>query len=155
MRFELPLTERRHGSQISLSPSCRSIKYTSFVDPLLQLPDLQRYCLNCFLQPSSVLELQHQQSPVEKAPESITPPSSHPLFDSYRQREVKTRTVRKMIQNGRQTGLGKVCLGWHTKGMCNSDCGLKYDHIQYTQDELQPLCTWCGTNYPDEATGSE
>ena len=84
------------------------------------------------------------------------------LFDSYRQRGVKTRTVRKMIQNGRlpalpdsKTGLGKVCLGWHTKGMCNSDCGLKYDHIQYTQDELQPLCTWCGTNYPDEATGSE
>ena len=84
------------------------------------------------------------------------------LFESYRQRGVKTRTIRKMIQNGRlpalpdsKTGLGKVCLGWHTKGMCNSDCGLKYDHIQYTQEELEPLCTWCGTHYPNDATGSE
>ena len=101
----------------------------SFVDPPLQLPDFQCRYLN----PTLVPKLQRHQAPVEKAPKSTTtPPSSHPCS-----------IVRKMIQNGRlpalpdsKKGLGKVCLGWHTKGMCNSDCGLKYDHIQYTQDEL-------------------
>ena len=78
------------------------------------------------------------------------------LFSSYKQSAVKSKALRKKIEGGKleklpDSKLGipdlKMCLAWHTKGMCNTKCPHKADHVAYTADELAPMVTWCGNNY--------
>ena len=50
------------------------------------------------------------------------------IFDEYRSRGIKSRTIKKAILANRKpplppskTGTGSMCLPWHTKGLCNSE----------------------------------
>ena len=36
-----------------------------------------------------------------------------------------------------------MCLAWHTKGQCNSDCPRVVDHVSYTASDYKPLHDWC------------
>ena len=73
------------------------------------------------------------------------------IFEEYRSRGIKSRTIKKENLANRKppplpqskTGTGAMCLPWHTKGLCNSECRLKADHIKYTAAELKPLKDWC------------
>ena len=78
------------------------------------------------------------------------------LFLSYKESAVKCKELRKKIKEEKleklpDSKLGipdlKMCLAWHTKGMCNTGCPMKADHVAYTADELAPMVTWCANNY--------
>ena len=84
------------------------------------------------------------------------------IFDEYRSRGIKSRTIKKAILANRKpplppskTGTGVMCLPWHTKGLCNSECRLKADHIKYNATELKPLKDWCNVNYPTQAEAEQ
>lgn len=86
------------------------------------------------------------------------------LFSTFRDRRVKTATIRTLINTGKiSTPLprSKVrpdlpqCLGWHTKGECNTACGSSYDHTNYTRSELAPLGQWCQSCYPADQAAAE
>ena len=49
-------------------------------------------------------------------------------------------------------GLPSMCLSWHSKGLCNSNCKLIGDHKPYSAAEYQPLCQWCTENWPAEGS---
>ena len=78
------------------------------------------------------------------------------LFGTFKDSPVQCRSIRAKIRNGELPELPKskvnpameMCLGWHCKGMCNSNCSRSADHVQYTQAEYQPLSQWCTTNWP-------
>ena len=43
-----------------------------------------------------------------------------------------------------------MCLAWHTRGECNSNCRCRYDHVlTYTADECQPLLDWCNEHFSE------
>jgi hypothetical protein len=84
------------------------------------------------------------------------------IFEEYRSRGIKSRTIKKAILANEKpplppskTGTGTMCLPWHTKGLCNSECRLKADHIRYTATELQPLKDWCKDHYPTQAEAQQ
>ena len=86
------------------------------------------------------------------------------LFLSYKQRQVKTKTVRDLITKGKITtplprskvdGSLEQCLGWHTIGQCNTNCPKSADHIAYTSTELAPLAQWCQTCYPADQASAD
>ena len=79
------------------------------------------------------------------------------LFRVYKESQTACRTIRERIRNNALPALpvSKVdqqpmCLAWHTKGMCNSNCSRSPDHVEYSQAEYQPLLTWCQTHFPTE-----
>ena len=40
-----------------------------------------------------------------------------------------------------------MCLPWHARGECNTRCSCRYDHVQYSADELSDLHAWCVANF--------
>ena len=41
-----------------------------------------------------------------------------------------------------------VCLPWHARAECNTNCSCFYDHVTtYTAAELQPLQLWCTEHF--------
>ena len=40
-----------------------------------------------------------------------------------------------------------MCLAFHSKGICNLNCHCVYDHVEYTESELEELSTWCAQHY--------
>jgi len=41
-----------------------------------------------------------------------------------------------------------VCLAWHTRAECNTNCSCVYDHVTtYTDADLQPLHLWCTEHF--------
>ena len=77
------------------------------------------------------------------------------LFNTYKSSQVRCADIRREITAGNKPSLplSKVdtqqpmCLAWHTKGQCNSNCPRSSDHVAYTSSEYQPLVTWCSANY--------
>ena len=73
------------------------------------------------------------------------------LFGTYRHSATKTRALRQKIAAGELPALPPskndsskpVCLAWHTKGQCNTNCPLTSDHVAYTAAEYAALATWC------------
>ena len=73
------------------------------------------------------------------------------LFGTYRQSAVKTKALRQKITAGELPALPPsknnsskpVCLAWHTKGQCNTNCPLILDHVAYSAEEYAALSTWC------------
>ena len=43
-----------------------------------------------------------------------------------------------------------MCLAWHAKGLCNTACRNRADHVTYTNSEYQPLVVWCTADYKEE-----
>ena len=77
------------------------------------------------------------------------------LFLSYKESAVKCKELRKKIKEKKLDSLPdskvdpklKMCLAWHTKGMCNTGCPMHVDHVAYTAEELAPMVKWCKDNY--------
>mgnify|MGYP006973774914 FL=1 len=73
------------------------------------------------------------------------------LFGTYRHSATKTRAIRQKIAAGELPALPAskndsskpVCLAWHTKGQCNTNCPLASDHVAYSTAEYAALSTWC------------
>ncbi len=80
------------------------------------------------------------------------------LFGTYKDSGVPCRVVRAKIARGDAPALPnskanaqmEMCLGWHVKGMCNSNCSRSADHIPYTATEYAPLVQWCTAHFPSE-----
>ena len=83
------------------------------------------------------------------------------LFDEFRRRRqggnlIKSSVIRDKIvreelpplPNSKAISTLQMCLPWHVKGTCGSNCGHKADHIPYSVAEYHPLVTWCSRNYP-------
>lgn len=82
------------------------------------------------------------------------------IFGEYERRQVngrpiKCREVRYKISRGELPGLPvskidqqPMCLAWHTKKICNSDCPRAADHVHYTDAEYEQLKSWCAAHYP-------
>jgi len=69
---------------------------------------------------------------------------------------VSCRVLRDKIRRGELPPLpmSKVeptkpmCLAWHVRAECNSNCSCKYDHITtYTESESQSLVAWCNEHF--------
>ena len=43
---------------------------------------------------------------------------------------------------------GPMCLAWHVKGMCNTNCPRAGDHKPYSDQDYKPLIEWCDKHYP-------
>ena len=79
------------------------------------------------------------------------------LFSRFKEMAtVSCRTLREKIRRNDLPPLpmSKVetskpmCLAWHTRAECNSNCSCKYDHVvTYTDSESQELVTWCNANF--------
>ena len=73
------------------------------------------------------------------------------LFGTYRHSSIKTRNIRRRIADGELPALPAskndsskpVCLAWHTKGQCNTNCPLVSDHVAYSAEEYAALAAWC------------
>jgi hypothetical protein len=70
--------------------------------------------------------------------------------------QVSCKSLRDKIRDGDLPPLPKskvevekpVCLAWHTRAECNTNCSCKYDHVlTYTAAECQPLLAWCNENF--------
>ena len=77
------------------------------------------------------------------------------LFSNYKAAPTTCRKIRHKIQAGEVPALPlskmdnqSICLAWHTKGLCNDNCGRKVDHVEYSETEYAPLAQWCTTNFP-------
>ncbi len=73
------------------------------------------------------------------------------LFGSYRISAIKTKAIRQKIAAGdipplppsKNDSSKPLCLAWHTKGQCNTNCPLTSDHVAYSAEEYTALATWC------------
>ncbi len=73
------------------------------------------------------------------------------LFGAYKSTSVKSATLRKKVADGTLGPLpmSKVdatmpmCLVWHTKGLCNSNCPCACNHVVYSTTEDAPMVKWC------------
>ena len=73
------------------------------------------------------------------------------LFGTYKTSSIKSRDIRRKVERGdlpplppsKMNASKPVCLAWHTKGQCNSNCPCLLDHVAYTPDEYAPLVAWC------------
>ena len=69
---------------------------------------------------------------------------------------VSCKTLRDKIRRGELPALPRskvepskpMCLAWHVRAECNSNCSCKYDHVTtYTESDSQELVTWCNENF--------
>jgi len=73
------------------------------------------------------------------------------LFGTYKTSATKSKALRQKITRGELPPLPSsklnaskpVCLAWHTKGECNTNCPCSHDHVAYTAEDYAPLATWC------------
>ena len=84
------------------------------------------------------------------------------LFGELKKRKVNgkfvpTGVIKAKIKKGELPALPNsrvdgqpMCLAWHTKGICNSDCPRAADHVTYNASQYQPMKAWCDTNYPKD-----
>ena len=70
-------------------------------------------------------------------------------------RTVTCRMLKTKIANGELPPLppSKVnsnvhmCLPWHTRAQCMTNCNSADDHVSYTSEEYAPLLTWCTEHF--------
>ncbi len=73
------------------------------------------------------------------------------LFGTYKSPSVKSGALCKKVADGTigPLPMSKVdstipmCLAWHTKGLCNSNCSCAHDHVVYSTTEYAPMVKWC------------
>ena len=82
------------------------------------------------------------------------------LFGPFKTSSIKAAALRTKIREGHLPALpfSKVeitkpmCLAWHTKAQCNSNCPCAYDHVNYNANEYTDLATWCVLGFAPPAT---
>lgn len=139
---------------------------------------IQRYKLYkfCGMQnPDAALPTPVPNGPGSGAPSISPPPGLAPgnaglqvvnpnfnagLFQTYKDSTFRSQTIRVKIRNGELPALPlskvdqqSMCLAYHTKGVCNSNCAHSTDHVLYTKDEYTPSCTWCTACYLSASKG--
>lgn len=154
-----------------------AITMESSWEPLLSSAFIQKYKIREFCGALGSTPPGPRPSSIAAGPSGPSPPSrpqtaqnrrlnnpdwSESLFKTFSDRQVKTLTIRQLITAGKITSplpRSKVspalvqCLGYHTKGQCNTACVNAHDHVNYTVAELAPLAQWCQECYPaDQAT---
>ncbi len=73
------------------------------------------------------------------------------LFGAYKSTSVKSTALRKKVADGTIGPLPRskvdstmpMCLAWHTKGLCNSNCPCVHDHDVYSATEYASMVKWC------------
>ena len=68
---------------------------------------------------------------------------------------ITCKALKNQIHNNEKLALSlskvevtkSICLPWHARGECNTRCFCRYDHVQYSVDELGRLHTWCEANF--------
>jgi hypothetical protein len=81
------------------------------------------------------------------------------LFGAYKSTSAKSVALRKKVADGTIGPLPRskvdstmpMCLAWHTKGLCNSNCPCAHNHVVYSTSEYAPMVKWC----KDEGCKSE
>jgi hypothetical protein len=82
------------------------------------------------------------------------------LFGAIKTSSIKSAALRTKIRKGHLPALpmSKVesqkpmCLAWHTKAQCNSNCSCAYNHVTYNAKENTNLATWCVLGFAPPAT---
>jgi len=71
------------------------------------------------------------------------------MFDDYHiKNSAQTQTIRQKAAQAnialpiRQDGR-PMCMAFHVKGMCNTNCTQAHDHGQQLPADTQTLLTWC------------
>jgi hypothetical protein len=73
------------------------------------------------------------------------------LFGAYKSTSIKSVALRKKVADGTIGPLANskvdstipMCLAWHTKGLCNSNCPCACNHVVYSMMEYAPMVKWC------------
>jgi hypothetical protein len=73
------------------------------------------------------------------------------LFGAYKSNSVKSAALCKKVADGTIGPLPMsqvdstmpMCLAWHTKWLCNSNCPCACNHIIYSMAEYAPMVKWC------------
>jgi hypothetical protein len=73
------------------------------------------------------------------------------LFGMYKTSALKAKIIHDKIKAGtihplpvsKLDGTKPMCLIWHTKGVCNTNCPCVSDHVAYTAKKYAPMVTWC------------
>ena len=78
------------------------------------------------------------------------------MFQPYHDmRTVTCRMLKTRIANGEIPPLPvskvnpsvKMCLPWHTRAQCMTNCNSAADHVAYTSEEYAPLLSWCTEHF--------
>ena len=89
------------------------------------------------------------------APTRMSNPNFNSIFQPYLDmRTVTCKSLKDKIVEGALPPLpsskgfsGNMCLAYHTKGTCMSNCRCVLDHVLYSTAEYQPLLTWCVSHF--------
>jgi hypothetical protein len=73
------------------------------------------------------------------------------LFGTYKTSALKAKAIRDKIKVGtilplpvsKLDGTKPMCLAWHTKGVCNTNCPCLSNHVVYSVDKYAPMIAWC------------
>jgi hypothetical protein len=73
------------------------------------------------------------------------------LFGMYKTSALKAKAIRDKIKArtipplpvSKLDGTKPVCLAWHTKGVCNTNCPCLSNHVVYSVDDYAPMIAWC------------
>jgi len=92
---------------------------------------------------------------------TVKPPNGQynsALFGEFRSRkkdgkEISISSFKKKAMEEKKLpdsihGAEYMCLAWHVKGMCNSNCGQREDHKPYSASQYADLVAWCEAKYP-------
>jgi hypothetical protein len=86
--------------------------------------------------------------------ERLINPTFDPMFLPFKEMNVSCKSLRDKINTGLLPALptskkygGPMCLAYHTKGLCMTNCRCSQDHVSYTAEEYATLKTWCDTNF--------
>jgi hypothetical protein len=73
------------------------------------------------------------------------------LFGTYKTSALKAKAIRDKIKAGtilplpvsKLDGTKPMCLAWHTKGVCNTNCPCLSNHVVHSVDKYAPMIVWC------------
>jgi hypothetical protein len=78
----------------------------------------------------------------------------NPAFKKFVDMSLRVRDVIKRAGTSNRvpnnnTGI-EMCLAYHLKGVCNSNCARHQDHREHQPSEDQAILRWCEQHYKQE-----
>jgi hypothetical protein len=73
------------------------------------------------------------------------------LFGTYKTSALKAKAIRDKIKAGtipllpvsKLDDTKQMCLAWHTKGVCYTNCPCLSNHVVYSVNKYAPMIAWC------------